>query len=123
VPDKKEGWFDAGALQHSMQLDGDIAGRSRAAAWAAPAQTSTIVRCGMGEVGDHFLYVTPVQIGGSDPRFKEHGRAARSLFKQIELARNPDIDPPPEAGISPSITARTNPLIEKPGNDQRCGKT
>ena len=84
MPDQNVGRLDAGALQHIVQFHGDVAGGADGAAWAAPAEAAAIVGCGAGKAGDGLLNVKPVQIGGGDAGFKEHGRAARAFFEQVE---------------------------------------
>ena len=103
-----------------MQLHGDVAGGARGAAWAAPAQAAAIVGGGAGEAGDGFLNVKPVEIGGGDAGFKEHGGAARAFFEQIELAPAPDVDPAAGAGKAQPVAMTADQLIEKSRADQGC---
>ena len=67
---------------------------------------------------DLFLDVEPVQIGGGNPRFKQHGDVTRSLFQQVKPASVSDIDPPSSAGIAQPVIMRAEPLIQKTGRGQ-----
>ena len=73
--------LDAGFTQQFVQFHSDIARRARGPARAAPAQTTSIVRGGAGEPRNLLLDVEPVEIGGCNPRFKQNGGFARSLFR------------------------------------------
>src|ERR1039457_4102837 len=123
MSDEDVGRLDSRALQHGVQFHGDVAGGPRGAARAAPAESAAIVGCGPGEAGDRLLNVKPVQIGGSDSGFKEHGRAARSFFEQVEPEPGPNRYPAPKAGKAPPVAMSADQLIEKPRGDQGCGKT
>src|ERR1035437_2915371 len=80
------GRLDAGSLQQLMQLDGAVGGGARRARRAAPAQSAAIIRCRRRKARDRLLNVKPVQIGGGNPRFKDHGGSARSFFHEVEPA-------------------------------------
>src|ERR1035438_10558764 len=94
-----------------MQFGGDVGGRARRAARAAPGQSAAIIRGRRCKARDRLLNVKPVQIGGGNPRFKDHGGSARSFFHEVEPALATNIDPAAIAGVAPAVAARTVPLI------------
>src|ERR1039458_2240485 len=94
-----------------MQFGGNVGGRARWARGAAPAQSAAIIRGRRCEARDRLLNVKPVQIGGGNPRFKDHGGSARSFFHEVESALATNVDPAAIAGVAPAVAALTEALI------------
>jgi hypothetical protein len=69
---------------------------------------------------DGLLNVKPVEIGCGDAGFKEHGRATRAFFEQVELAPAPYGYPAANAGKAQAIAMGADALIEKSHADQGC---
>ena len=117
-PDQDAGRRLAGGREQRVQIVGAVLERSPRGPRVAPPQTGAIVGGSGGDPRDLFLDVEPVQIGGRNPRFKQHCDVARSLFQQVEPASVSNIDPPSSAGIAQPVIMRADPLIQKPGRRQ-----
>src|SRR5271157_1522669 len=103
-----------------MQFGGDVGGRPRRACGTAPAQSAAIIGNCRSKVRNRLLNVKPVQIGGCNPGFKEHGVASRSLLHKVEPASAADVDPPAPIGIASAVSARAQLLIHNACDNQGC---
>jgi hypothetical protein len=122
VANQDVGRLDAGELEQVVRLGGAIARSACGAAGAAPAEAAAVIGNGVGKSGDGFLDVEPVEVGGCNAGFKQHGGPTGAFFQHIKAMAAADINGSAGAREAEPVAMRANDLVEESRCDQNSGE-